>query len=61
MCCLLRYDDKLNEGMGASFQAALLYTTTSGQRLIRVHTLMLGVGNQVIMATPCKRPCISMS
>lgn len=42
-----RYDDKLNESNGAAFQAALLYTTATGQRLIRVHTLALGVGNQI--------------
>eukprot|EP00038_Savillea_parva_P007834 m.172841 g.172841 ORF g.172841 m.172841 type:complete len:1098 (+) comp13591_c0_seq1:68-3361(+) len=42
-----RYDDKLSEQNGASFQAALLYTTATGERLIRVHTLMLGVGNQI--------------
>lgn len=42
-----RYDDKLSEQNGAAFQAALLYTTATGERLIRVHTLVLGVGSQI--------------
>lgn len=37
----LRHDDKLQEDSEAAFQCALLYTSTSGQRRIRVHTLAL--------------------
>ncbi|KAJ2003211.1 COPII coat Sec23p-Sfb3p heterodimer component [Coemansia thaxteri] len=40
---LLQYDGKLDEKQDAYFQAALLYTTSDGQRRIRVHN----------MATPC--------
>ena len=42
-----KYDDKLPEDREACFQAALLYTTTSGERVIRVHTLSLSVGSQI--------------
>ncbi|KAJ2816106.1 COPII coat Sec23p-Sfb3p heterodimer component, partial [Coemansia furcata] len=40
---LLQYDGKLDEKQDAYFQAALLYTTSDGQRRIRVHN----------MAAPC--------
>ncbi|KAJ2702413.1 COPII coat Sec23p-Sfb3p heterodimer component [Coemansia sp. IMI 209128] len=36
---LLQYDGKLDEKQDAYFQAALLYTTSDGQRRIRVHNL----------------------
>eukprot|EP00891_Asterochloris_glomerata_P005862 jgi/Astpho2/5862/Aster-02364 len=35
----LRLDEKLQEGVEAYLQLALLYTSTSGQRLVRVHTM----------------------
>eukprot|EP00052_Salpingoeca_macrocollata_P001715 m.27111 g.27111 ORF g.27111 m.27111 type:complete len:849 (-) comp11617_c0_seq1:48-2594(-) len=43
----VRHDDKLPENGDAHFQAALLYTTTSGQRRIRVHTLSLRCASQL--------------
>lgn len=43
-----KYDDKLPENGEACFQAALLYTTPSGERVIRVHTLSLGVATQIV-------------
>jgi len=42
-----RYDDKISEYDGAAFQAALLYTSATGARLIRVHTLVLAAGSQI--------------
>jgi len=42
-----QYDDKLPENKDACFQAAILYTTSTGERIIRVHTLTCPVGNQV--------------
>jgi len=38
-----RHDASLSENRPACFQVALLYTTAAGQRVIRVHTLMLRV------------------
>ncbi|CAN4101219.1 unnamed protein product [Withania somnifera] len=37
----LKHDDKLQDGSECSFQSAVLYTTTDGQRRIRVSTLAL--------------------
>lgn len=42
----IKHDDKLADNSDAHFQVALLYTTASGQRRIRVHTLSLRVGSQ---------------
>lgn len=39
----LRHEEKLPETSEAAFQCALLYTTVTGQRRIRVHTLQLPV------------------
>jgi protein transport protein SEC24 len=39
----LRYEDKLADGSEAYVQCALLYTTMTGERRIRVHTLALPV------------------
>ena len=39
----LKHDDKLNENSKVYIQAALLYTTLSGQRRIRIHNLSLSV------------------
>lgn len=39
----LRYEDKLVDGAEAYVQCALLYTTMTGERRIRVHTLALPV------------------
>eukprot|EP00210_Caulerpa_lentillifera_P007345 g7021.t1 len=41
------HDDKLQEGDQAYFQCALLYTTTSGHRRIRVSTLAVPVTSEV--------------
>ena len=47
LCVALAHDDKLNENGGKVFvQMALLYTSLSGQRRIRVHNLSLLVCNQ---------------
>ncbi|ORX44709.1 hypothetical protein BCR36DRAFT_301198 [Piromyces finnis] len=35
----LKYDFKLNDNLDSAFQCALLYTTVTGQRRIRIHTL----------------------
>lgn len=39
----LRYEEKLPDGQEACVQCALLYTTTAGERRIRVHTLALPI------------------
>ena len=43
ICVSLRYEDKLVDGSEACVQCALLYTTTDGERRIRVHTMALPV------------------
>lgn len=40
---IVKYDGKLDEKIEASFQCALLYTTVTGQRRVRVHTLSIPV------------------
>ncbi|XP_059177273.1 protein transport protein Sec24A-like isoform X2 [Physella acuta] len=40
-------DDNLQESSSVSFQAALLYTSSKGERRIRVHTLCVPVTNQL--------------
>ncbi|XP_012934788.1 protein transport protein Sec24A [Aplysia californica] len=40
-------EDNLNESPTVSFQAALLYTSSKGERRIRVHTLCVPVTNQI--------------
>ena len=41
----LRYEEKLADGQDAFVQCALLYTTTAGERRIRVHTMALPVSS----------------
>ena len=44
--------EKLSPGAEAYVQAALLYTTTDGQRRIRVHTLALPISvSSCVVAT----------
>jgi len=40
-CAELKYDEKLDDKAEPSFQCAILYTTRSGERRIRVHTLSI--------------------
>ena len=47
MVVRIKHDDKLNPGGDAHFQVALLYTTSLGERRIRVHTLSLRCTDQV--------------
>ncbi|NXP16314.1 SC24D protein, partial [Scytalopus superciliaris] len=42
-----KHDDKLNEDTGALIQCALLYTTVSGQRRIRIHNIGLNCSAQL--------------
>jgi protein transport protein SEC24 len=42
----LKHEDKLNENSKIFIQVALLYTSLSGQRRIRIHNLSLSVCNQ---------------
>ena len=44
---VLKHDSKLDIAKGANFQVALLYTTRSGERHVRVHNLYLSVTNQI--------------
>ncbi|KAI8149625.1 Sec23/Sec24 trunk domain-containing protein [Fennellomyces sp. T-0311] len=44
---VLKHDSKLDIAKGANFQVALLYTTRSGERRVRVHNLNLSVTNQI--------------
>lgn len=43
----LKHDDSLAEDTGAMIQCALLYTTLSGQRRLRVHNLSLNCSSQL--------------
>eukprot|EP00798_Chlamydomonas_sp_ICE-L_P028228 gene28228-31329_t len=43
----LRHQEKLSPGAEAYFQAALLYTTTEGQRRIRVHTIAIPISDNM--------------
>ncbi|XP_072881423.1 protein transport protein Sec24C-like isoform X2 [Hemitrygon akajei] len=42
-----KHDDKLNEENGAQIQCALLYTSCSGQRRLRIHNLSLNCCTQL--------------
>ena len=61
-----KHDAALTESRPACFQVALLYTTATGQRVIRVHTLMLrvcsaiadvfrGTDMEAVITTICKQ------
>lgn len=43
----IKYDDKLNEEEGVNIQCAILYTSISGQRRLRVHNLALNTCGQM--------------
>ncbi|KAM8748110.1 protein transport protein Sec24D isoform 2-T2 [Acanthopagrus schlegelii] len=43
----LKHDDTLSEETGALMQCALLYTTISGQRRLRIHNLSLNCSSQL--------------
>ncbi|XP_023212739.1 protein transport protein Sec24C-like [Centruroides sculpturatus] len=43
----IKYDDKLVEEEGAYFQTAILYTSCSGQRRLRIHNLVLNTCSQM--------------
>lgn len=43
----IKYDDKLNEDEGVFVQCAVLYTSCSGQRRLRVHNLALNACTQM--------------
>ena len=43
----IKYDDKLNEEEGVNIQCAVLYTSYSGQRRLRVHNLALNTCSQM--------------
>lgn len=45
--CTLRHEERLRSGGSAYIQAALLYTTPSGQRRVRVHTLALPIAGSL--------------
>lgn len=47
IAAVLKHDSKLDVGRGVNFQCALLYTTRSGYRRVRVHNLSLAVSNQI--------------
>ncbi|XP_036618617.1 protein transport protein Sec24D isoform X2 [Trichosurus vulpecula] len=42
-----KHDDKLNEDIGALIQCAVLYTTISGQRRLRIHNISLNCSSQL--------------
>uniref|UniRef100_A0A7N8Y6J3 SEC24 homolog D, COPII coat complex component n=1 Tax=Mastacembelus armatus TaxID=205130 RepID=A0A7N8Y6J3_9TELE len=44
----LKHDDTLSEETGAHMQCALLYTTLSGQRRLRIHNLSLNCSSQLL-------------
>ncbi|KAL8206957.1 UNVERIFIED_CONTAM: Protein transport protein Sec24D [Gekko kuhli] len=43
-----KHDDKLNEDSGALIQCAVLYTSMSGQRRLRIHNLGLNCSSQLV-------------
>ena len=43
----LKHDGKLEDESYAHFQCALVYTTSYGRRLMRVHNLMVSCSSQV--------------
>ncbi|XP_048364978.1 protein transport protein Sec24D [Sphaerodactylus townsendi] len=43
-----KHDDKLNEDSGALIQCAILYTSMSGQRRLRIHNLGLNCSSQLV-------------
>lgn len=43
---LLNYDGKLDTRLDAHFQVALLYTSTTGKRMVRVHNILASVTEQ---------------
>ena len=46
LAVLFSYDGKLDAKLDAHFQAALLYTTASGQRRVRCHNIVAGVSER---------------
>jgi len=42
---LIKHESKLDEKLDAHFQCAILYTSTSGERRVRVHNLAVPVSN----------------
>lgn len=42
----IKHDDKLNENLKVYIQAAILFTSVSGQRRIRIHNLILNICDQ---------------
>merc|ERR1712018_773041 len=47
IACEIKYDDKINEDEGAYIQAAILFTSCSGQRRLRVINLALNTGSSM--------------
>lgn len=47
ICVEVKHDDKLSEADGACVQAAILYTSVSGQRRLRVINLAFNVCTQL--------------
>ncbi|KAI7875629.1 hypothetical protein K492DRAFT_210828 [Lichtheimia hyalospora FSU 10163] len=47
MAAVLKHDSKLDVNRNVCFQMALLYTTKTGQRRVRVHNLSLPVSGQI--------------
>jgi protein transport protein SEC24 len=42
---LIKHESKLDETLDAHFQCAILYTSTSGERRVRIHNLAVPVSN----------------
>ncbi|KAM6949613.1 protein transport protein Sec24D [Aplochiton taeniatus] len=54
-----KHDDTLSEESGALIQCALLYTTISGQRRLRVHNLSLNCSSQLSeLFKSCETDCL---
>jgi len=47
LCCEVKHDDKLTDEDGVYIQAALLYTSVSGQRRLRVSNLSLNISDNM--------------
>jgi protein transport protein SEC24 len=47
VCVEIKHDDKLSEGDGACMQVAVLYTSVSGQRRLRIINMAFNVCTQL--------------
>ena len=54
----MAYDETMLSAQVITVQAALLYTSSNGERRIRVHTMVLPVTQVRVCACACVRVCV---